>query len=257
MTDLDDEVRDIFADPPDYAPRALDFDQIMVAGTRLRRRRQVLTAAASVAAAAVLIVGGVQLAGRLGGPGPNRPAPVATVPTPSVPAKAPKIVSNENHMGGPFGALIDTGEVATTKNKLVIYGTTEQGSSGFTIGELLPSGDVTEQWSIFQDTLADDAPGFHATQYPTSEYQTNLITPAFGWYVGKPAKITAQFRGRTVTAKLATWSYRPNVTVFWFDLTTVPYSGDNAAGTDLLGRPHAYNAAGAEMTVGDNTIRTP
>jgi hypothetical protein len=59
MTDLDDEVRETFSAPPDYAPRALDFDQIMVSGARLRRRRTVLIGVASAAALA-LIVGGAQ-----------------------------------------------------------------------------------------------------------------------------------------------------------------------------------------------------
>jgi hypothetical protein len=249
MTDLEHEVRETLSAPPDYAPRNLDFNQIMVAGVRLRRRRKIVTGAVA-AVAAVALIGGAQVTGLLGqgAPQPVNP-PAATVS----PAPPPKIFDNTNGLKGPLGDPIGTGVRTHNQLELVIFGVSGktvglENTYAFAIGERLADGDVTEWASINEDpdVAKNTAPGFHATQYAT-EMSDGDVLPAFGYYVGTPAKITAKYEGKTVTAKTAIWSYDTSVTVFWFDPVDAP--------TDALGRPHAYDAAGNELPAGNNKVQ--
>jgi len=246
MTDLEPEVRETLSAPPDYAPRNLDLNQIMVAGVRLRRRRKIVTIGAAAVAVVALFVGGAQL--RQATPQPVNP-PAATV-APSTPA--PKISDNGNELKGPLGDVIATGIRTNNQLELVIFGVSGktvgvENTYAFAIGERLASGDVTEWASINEDPAVakNTAPGFHATQHAV-EMDGGDVMPAFGYYVGNPAKITAKYQNRTVTAKTAVWSYDRSVTVFWFDLADAP--------SDALGRPHAYDAAGAELPAGNNKV---
>jgi hypothetical protein len=45
-----------------------------------------------------------------------------------------------------------------------------------------------------------------------------LDSPAFGYFVGSPARITASVKGHLASAHLAAWSKDPQVVFFWFDL---------------------------------------
>lgn len=252
MTDLDDEVREILASPPGYAPRALDFDKIMADGTKVRRRRSIATGAASFAAVLILIVGGAQLAGGNGQQHTTPPATVSVQPSPSatVATPAPKIDDNGNGLIGPLGEIVDTGEKSTDGNAMVIYGTAwpnEKDVYQFSIGEKLPSGDVNEWYSVMQDQIPNATPGFHATQKPTEG--DGGFTPAFGFYVGSPAEITATHNGKPITARLATWSYKPGVTIFWFSKKDAP--------GDTLANLKAYDASGNALPAGNTKVEGP
>lgn len=67
--------------------------------------------------------------------------------------------------------------------------------------------------------------------------------PAFGYYSGPAAKITATIGGKTVQAHQTDWSEDPSVKVWWFDYSTKEPS--NLA---------AFDAAGAPLPLGDNTF---
>ncbi|GAA0794822.1 hypothetical protein [Spirilliplanes yamanashiensis] len=91
----------------------------------------------------------------------------------------------------------------------------------------------------------DTAPGFHAVQGGMVVGDDNAATPAFGYYAGPAATITARGKGGTVTAKQAVWSEDSTVVVFWFDPAEV---GRNFMPKDLT----AFDAAGAKLPTGDN-----
>ena len=113
------------------------------------------------------------------------------------------------------------------------------------IGERDGSGRIDEALAISDDRLADYAAGFHPMQAPM-QLDGGLVQPAFGYYVGRPATITAVFDDvTTVAARLASWSLDPDVTIFWFD----PRDGAVAEVAEL----GAFDATGARMP--DGTIR--
>jgi hypothetical protein len=180
-------------------------------------------------------------------------APSAAPVAGKAPAAAVHIQDNGNGLNGPLGDVIGTGVRTHAGLELVIFGASgitigQENSYGFALGERLPDGDVTEWCSINEDSdvAKNTAPGFHATQEAVAMENDDAM-PAFGYYVGTPAKITANYQNKTVTAKTAVWSYDKSVTVFWFDLADVPADS-------TLGRPHAYDAAGTELPAGNNKV---
>lgn len=98
------------------------------------------------------------------------------------------------------------------------------------------------------ETEGDDtAPGFHAVQGGMIVGEDNAATPAFGYYAGPAAKITAQGKdGGTVTARQAGWSGDRAVVVFWFDPAEV---GKEFSPKNLT----AFDAAGERLPTGNST----
>ncbi|WP_436497924.1 hypothetical protein [Actinokineospora sp. HUAS TT18] len=84
---------------------------------------------------------------------------------------------------------------------------------------------------------SDKAPGFHGASIA---FETGRI-PAFGYYAGPAAKITARIGGKTVQAHQADWSVDPSIKVWWFDYSTIEP-------TDLA----AFDAAGKPLPLGNN-----
>ncbi|GAA1390658.1 hypothetical protein GCM10009661_82230 [Catellatospora chokoriensis] len=154
-------------------------------------------------------------------------------------------------MNGRIGDIIDTGVPATAGRRWVLYFIPYAwtGSPGTTfaigIGERAADGTITDSGVQLGDTKgADRAAGFHTLQAPM-EYD-GMMQPAFGYYVGRPATITARFDGRTVRARTATWSADPMVTAFWFE------PADGATG--VMTTPSALDADGTPMPVGHGEI---
>lgn len=213
MTDLDD-LRATLNDPPDFAARSLDLGQIMTMGGRRRRRRRIAKSAAIAVVTIALFAGSVQILALRHGPGR---------PDPMTPATGNGVY---------LGDVVATGLTSTKGRQWVIYGapvrdpqlpeTTfgfmlgDRDSSGITIGTTITTYIFTNE-TIGSDT----APGFHACE-AAKTLDNGPTAPAFGYYVGTPAHITATAHGHTVSASISTWTYNPAITIFWFDTADVP-----------------------------------
>ncbi|HVK26300.1 MAG TPA: hypothetical protein VM677_33535 [Actinokineospora sp.] len=84
---------------------------------------------------------------------------------------------------------------------------------------------------------SDKAPGFHAASIASDLGRI----PAFGYYSGPVAKVTAKIGRKTVQAHQANWNLDASIKVWWFDYTTVEP-------TDLA----AFDAAGKPLPLGNN-----
>jgi hypothetical protein len=126
----------------------------------------------------------------------------------------------------------------------VIYGVpvhnknTPNTTFGFALGERTNEGAITQYVDILEAFKPQLAPGFHV---PERAYtlEDGIEQPAFGYFVGTPAKITGTVDGKTVLAERAVWSNNKSVTVFWFDNTKV-------TGNTKLTTVTAYDAAGKQ-----------
>ncbi|GAA2675809.1 hypothetical protein [Actinoplanes palleronii] len=102
-------------------------------------------------------------------------------------------------------------------------------------GSLEPALDIYE---VQGDSLAQ---GFHAVE-GAATLENGAQQPAFGYFVGAPAKITGDLDGRQVEATTAIWSANSDVVVFWFDNTKV--TGDGGIMTTVT----ALDASGKELS---------
>jgi hypothetical protein len=227
--------------------RALDVDQVMVRGRRMRLRRRLLACggAGGVAAAVLAVSAG---AGWFSGPAPapNQFAGApAAAPSPSAPA--PSAVAPS----GLRGTVVHTGIHLSNGGEVVMYVVTVDEPSlpkvhfGVMAGGFSPDSVVIGLVMSNEVNGSDRAPGFHAVQAPTT-VEAGAV-PEFGYYVGPAAKITGTAGGHKVTAGQAHWSEDPSVVVFWFDPARVP------GGHDVTGLT-AYDAAGHRLTSGNTTI---
>jgi len=247
MNDLDDLKR-AMQSPPGYAPGELDLGEIMRSGGRLRLRRRLVTGAPAAAAVVVLLVGGSQLIGPRTNPGRGTPiAPAAAAPV-STPATPPTVVGSEPTQK-PWGTLIRTGLV-TPYGEWVFYAVAIKEAAipdthfGITLGQL--RGDQLDASILINESHGSDrAPGFHSGETPTNI--GGRTTPAFGYYVGKPYRITAVLHNKTVTATQRAWSIDPSVVVFWFDPAEV---GLGASLTHLT----AYDRLGKKLASGNPSL---
>jgi hypothetical protein len=233
MSDFDTdfaELHDTLHSPPGFAVGSLDLEHIMRSGTR-RRRRITAARAATVVAALVVIAGGLQTTGILDGSHRGAP-PAVTVTVPPTPAS---IVETGLKAGADGDWVIKTVEVD-------VYGSAEK-TFGFSISERDKDGKLTKDDVISEvDAGQELKPGFHAVEHPYG-YDKGDVQPAYGYFVGTPAKITGTVDGRTVTARMtvmATTQARTSVVVFWFDNTTVD-------GDSTLTRVQAYDPAGQQL----------
>ena len=225
MTDLDAELRETFQSPPDFVVRSLDFEHIMKAGTR---RRRIRTAARGGTVVAVLAVfaGGLQTSGVLER-SHRQSTPAVTVTAPPSP-----IISTG------LGAGKDREWAIKTVSVDVVDSTKK--TFGFSMNEQATNGKLTQDLVTSEvDAGTELKPGFHAPEhaYPLDG---GSVQPAYGYFVGAPAKITGTVDGKAVTARMAPSSVGPSVIVFWFDNTKV--TGDSKL-TGLT----AYDAAGKQL----------
>jgi hypothetical protein len=227
MTDLDAELRATMHSPPDFVAGSLDVEHIMKAGTRLRRRR-IAVRVATTAAVVAVIAGGLQTSSVLdrSDRGSSPAVRVTAPPTPS--------------------PIIQTGLKAGPDRQWVIKTVSAGGANagqktfGFAINERAADGKLTQDMVISEVTAGEAMkPGFHAVE-PVYGYDGGVVQPAYGYFVGDPATITATVDGRSVAASTAASSVDPSVIVFWFDNTTVTADSNLTAVS-------AYNAAGNQI----------
>jgi hypothetical protein len=217
MNDLDDLKR-AMQSPPGYAPRELDLGDIMRSGGRLRRRRRLATGAAAAAAVVALLIGGSQLINTKNNlPGtPTEPA-AAAPGSPPVPAPSPSPFEAPQK---PWGAVIPTG-LASKNGEWVFYAVAIDEAAvpdthfGIMLGERLHNDVIVSSVLVNEVKGADTTPGFHQGEGPM--VIAGGTSPAFGYFVGKPYRITAVVHGKTVTASQRAWSTDRSVVVFWFD----------------------------------------
>lgn len=233
MSDLDADLADLhdtLHSPPGFVAGSLDLDHIMRSGTR-RRRRIAAARGATVVAALAVFVGGLQTTGVLGGSDRGAP-PAVTVTAPPTPVS---IVETGLKAGTDGDWLIKTVEVD-------VSGSTEK-TFGFSINERDKDGKLTEDMVVSEVEAGDELkPGFHAVEHAYG-YDKGVVQPAYGYFVGTPAKIIGTVDGQNVTARMtpmATTDGRMSVVVFWFDNTTVD-------GDSNLTRVAAFDAVGKQV----------
>ncbi|GAA1390667.1 hypothetical protein [Catellatospora chokoriensis] len=223
--------------------------------------RKVVVPAATAAAAVVVTLVGVALlktedpqpAGVISpvaSAAPTTPTPAATSPSataarPTTPTTKPATVRPATPQR--LGAVISTGMDCSPISEWVIYGVpvhlaTAPGTTfGFALGERHNDGRIEEYIVINEYQGSDKAAGFHLLQGPLM-LEGDLVQPAFGYYVGTPARITAEFDGKTITAHTARWSDNLDVTVYWFD--------PKASGHGVVSGLSAYDDQGKPMVSG-------
>jgi hypothetical protein len=211
-----------------------------------RSRRAVIAVATGVGVLAVLGAHGLLLTRERD---PLPPATWTQSSTPAVPVSKPPFTVKP--VAGRLGEVVDTGLPGGPGTDWVLsfvpatWSETPDITIALSIGERGADGKIVEALTISDDRLTDHATGFHPMQAPML-LEHGLIQPAFGYYIGRPAKITAVFDGvTTVAAHLAAWSEDPDVTIFWF----APGEGAVEEVSDLC----AFDASGARMP--DGTIR--
>ncbi|MEV7626858.1 hypothetical protein [Actinoplanes sp. NPDC089786] len=192
----------------------------------MNRTRRSWLIASVVMAAAVVVSGGVATSSAA----VTTPAPAATAKQAPAPHR--------------LGELISTGLDATKISEWVIYGAPITGAGitfGFTVAERQNDGSTEDYVTVNEYRGSALAPGFHPA-HTAMRYDGDVVQPAFGYYVGRPAKVTGRFGGRTVAAHTAGWSHDRSVTVFWFD------PADRTEGP--MSALTAVDAAGRKLTAG-------
>jgi|tagenome__1003787_1003787.scaffolds.fasta_scaffold20922213_2 hypothetical protein len=161
------------------------------------------------------------------------------------------------HPAGPgtshLGKMIHTGLDATQASEWVIKAVpvTVTGSTkktfGFAMDDRANNGELTEYMVISEASAgAELKAGFHAVEHVYG-YEDEIVQPAYGYFVGNPAKITGTVNGKQIRAKTARWSANSKVTVFWFDNTKVTADSDLTAvsaydaGGKLLAKARVYS----------------
>jgi hypothetical protein len=194
-----------------------------------------------------LLVGGSQLTNTKTNTVPRTPtAPAAAAPE-SPPVVTPDPSPSEATKK-PLGEVIRTG-LPSKQGEWVLYAVAIDEAVlpdthfGIMLGQRLKSGDITSSVLINETEGTDRGAGFHQGEGSMVVY--GGATPAFGYFVGKPYRITALVHGKTVTAGLRAWSTDPSVVVFWFDPAKV---GTGAPLTKLT----AYDRLGKKMTSAGN-----
>jgi len=243
MTELE-ELRDAMESPPDFVPIALDLDQVMAAGGRIRRRRRAATAASGVAVVTLLVAGG--LLTNLGGApaadrAAGRPVPSGEVPSGQVPSgQVPSghvpsgLVPSAINSSAPgiLGTVVETDRWVDDRQWIIYAETTDPDHLNETMTLVLGRSKTGYINDFSADVIGSDAgdarmsPGFHAVR--PSTVIDGWATPTFGYYTGGAARISARntATGKTVDAHLTAWSgfgAHDKAQIFWFDFPrTVP-----------------------------------
>ena len=207
---------------------------------KLSRNAWLSAAVASVAVTAV-VVGTVAAAG--GGQTPphaSRPFPVASATTEA--ARSTPVPVTKHGLGSVIVTGLDASAVSAwvIKPVSVKVGSSQRKTFGFAMDEQANNGKLTQDLVISEATAGDELKtGFHALE-PAYTLEDGVVQPAYGYFVGLPAKIIGTVDGKQVTATTAKWSADASVTVFWFDNTKV--TGDSA-----LTAVSAYDSAGKQL----------
>ncbi len=163
-------------------------------------------------------------------------------PPPTRPPPAKAATTTSKAVNGRLGPIISTGMDASKISEWVIYGIPVKNkynpltTFGFRLSERHNNGTLTPDLYIAETSRPDLAPGFHAVEGAYT-LEGGIEQPAFGYFVGHPAKITTDVAGKSVTAHTVVWSQNPAVTVFWFDNTKV-------TGATTLTTMNAYDTTG-------------
>src|SRR5690349_20312837 len=111
-----------------------------------------------------------------------------------------------------LGKMIHTGLDATQVSEWVIkpvpvtVTNSTKKTFGFAMDDRANDGKLTEYMVISEAYAgAEVKPGFHAVE-PAYGYEDEIVQPAYGYFVGKPAKITGTVNGKQIRAKTARWS---------------------------------------------------
>lgn len=233
MSDVD-RLRAAMREPVEFA--TVDVERIMAAGTRIRRRRQLrnaATAVAGVAAVMVIVVGGVDWL---------RPAAVQPGVQPTLTVTSP---ARPTSMSGKriYGHLVRTGSMDEL-GELVFYFydlaefATPDVRFGLVGARMSPEGRMFDFYATNETEGSGTAPGFHGASIANG----NGRIPAFGYYAGPAAKITAVIDGKTVEAHQANWSEDPTIKVWWFDYSASEPS--DLAAFDGSGKPLPVGKSG-------------
>jgi hypothetical protein len=153
----------------------------------------------------------------------------------------------------PLGAVLRTG-LMSKSDEWVFYAVAIDEAVlpnthfGIMLGLRRPNGDIVSSTLINETGRSDRAAGFHQGEGPM--VIDGRSTPAFGYFVGKPHRITAVVQGKTVAADLRALGDDPSLVVFWFDPVK---AGPGSALTHLTaydGLGHKLAATGAGFGVG-------
>ena len=208
------------------------------------RAKPLLIAGAAAVCLAAAVSGAVAANAAEKGNGSQPVAQVGAAPGPSGSAAPGRPAEYEPPSADPKGDVIPAGfgDWAFWVEPVDI------GQSGIEFGVMAGTkkGSSLTPVVMANETEGDDtAPGFHAVQGGMIVGEDNAATPAFGYYAGPAAKITAQGKGGTVTARQAVWSGDSAVVVFWFDPAEV---GKEFMPKNLT----AFDAAGERLPAGNN-----
>ncbi len=206
---------------------------------KLNRSASILTVTAAVLAATLTGMGPASAG--VGSAGPLTAASSQAASGPATPAVPATKKSNR------IGRLIHTGLDAEPDSEWVFSGVSikvkhhKKKTFGFGLYERQNNGDLSK-YLVIQETKKGAAlkPGFHAVEGAYTLEQDDMVQPAFGYFVGKVAKITGKVDGTTIKAKKHKWSHNTKVTVFWFDNTKV-------TGDTTLSSVSAYNSKGRRL----------
>jgi hypothetical protein len=212
---------------------------------------------AGIAAAVVTVaLGGLNLARSTdAAPAPVAPTAAAVAARPPATTSLVALTKAESKTkpaskavaGRRLGAVIHTGLDASKISEWVLYGVRMHDANypgttfAFAVGEEHNNGRIDEYLTVNEYQGSSRAAGFHPME-AAKTLENGMVQPAFGYYVGTPARITAKFDGRTVTAHLARWSHDRGVTVFWFD--------PQRSGDGVVTALNAYDAHGRTMIRG-------
>jgi hypothetical protein len=149
---------------------------------------------------------------------------------------------------GRLGEIIPTGMSAEPGSDWVIYGVPVKNkfnpktTFGFVMAVRDRTGKVEKldaDSGNYESNGGELALGFHVPEIPAT-LQDGAEQPAYGYFVGDPAKITGTVDGKTYVARTATWSADASVKVFWFDNTQV-------TGSMRMTGVTAYDTAGKQL----------
>ncbi|HVK26298.1 MAG TPA: hypothetical protein VM677_33525 [Actinokineospora sp.] len=210
MTNLD-RFRAAMHEPPATPFAPVDLARVIAEGTRMRRLRQARIVAGSVATVAAVAAAVVLGASWLRPPdaGPVGATPTITTPSSTTPSVPPTKV--EPGLGEMIGDMIRSGSTNPAGELVFYMHGLGQGRIGIVSGRRVADGLVNDRYTASEFDGPDLAPGFHAASVAMNN------TPAFGYYVGPVAKVTAMFDGKPVVARQAEWSEDPSVKIWWFD----------------------------------------
>jgi hypothetical protein len=211
----------------------------------MKLHRTFWMSAAATAAVATAVVGGVSAASADQAPARSSAVSAASSVQPNAQLDTAAKIK--------LGKMIHTGLDATPISEWVIKAkmTTILDSKnkkvkilGFGLYDRANNGDL-EQYDVISDVEPGSTlkAGFHATEHAYSYDEgadADMVQPAYGYFVGKPAKITGTVDGKQVKATMKKWSANSKVTVFWFSNTKV-------TGDTHLSSVSAYNAAGKRI----------